>query len=266
MAPVNAFGAALCAAFCWPLMAPGLPSLYQLVILGLFGATNTAFAYLLFLVGGRHIPSGEAGLIAMLDVVLGPFWVWLVFAEQPGGAALLGGGLVLAAVLWYLVSQLHEPALSPPAYGRAAGMKKTVPVLSARLFFYGTLLDRELRRMVIGRDVDVVPATLPGWRRLAVAGHAYPMIRRDADASVAGVVTEPLSAGELARLRHYEGEDYPLAAVELRDDSGAGIAAALFAPPADRFAAAGEWQLADWQRRDRADILDRLRDHDWPQG
>jgi drug/metabolite transporter (DMT)-like permease len=90
-------------------MATGLPSLDQLVVLALFGATNTAFAYLLFLIGGRYIPSSEAGLIAMLDVVLGPLWVWLVFAEQPGGAAILGGGLVLASVLWYLAAQLRDP-------------------------------------------------------------------------------------------------------------------------------------------------------------
>jgi len=110
MAPINALGAALCGILCWPLMATGLPSLYQLVVLALFGATNTAFAYLLFLIGGRYIPSSEAGLIAMLDVVLGPLWVWLVFAEQPGGAALIGGGLVLASVLWYLAAQLRDPA------------------------------------------------------------------------------------------------------------------------------------------------------------
>jgi drug/metabolite transporter (DMT)-like permease len=91
-------------------MAGGTPSLYQLVILALFGITNTALAYLLFLTGGRYIPSSEAGLIAMLDVVLGPFWVWLVFAEAPGRAALVGGGLVLAAVLWYLAAGLRDSA------------------------------------------------------------------------------------------------------------------------------------------------------------
>jgi drug/metabolite transporter (DMT)-like permease len=90
-----------------------MPSLYQLVVLALFGATNTAFAYLLFLIGGRHIPSGEAGLIGMLDVVLGPFRVWLVFAEQPGAPALAGGALVLAAVLWYLAAQPRAKAAAP---------------------------------------------------------------------------------------------------------------------------------------------------------
>ncbi len=102
MAVINAFAATVCAIACWPLTAGGSPGLYHLIVLALFGVTTTALAYLLFLLGGRHIPSGEAGLIGLLDVVLGPFWVWLVFGEQPGQAALAGGGLVLGSVLWYL--------------------------------------------------------------------------------------------------------------------------------------------------------------------
>ncbi len=105
MAVVNAIAAGICALLSWPFMAAAIPSAAQLAILAAFGVTTTALAYLLFLTGARHIPSGEAGLIGLLDVVLGPLWVWLAFDEQPGPAALLGGGLVLIAVLWYLTSQ-----------------------------------------------------------------------------------------------------------------------------------------------------------------
>lgn len=104
MAPVNAFGAALCAILCWPFIAAGIPGVRELAILALFGITNGALGYILFLTGGRHIPSGEAGLIGLIDVVLGPLWVWLAFRERPGGAALVGGILVLAPVIWYLSS------------------------------------------------------------------------------------------------------------------------------------------------------------------
>ncbi|MFI5014878.1 MAG: DMT family transporter [Hyphomicrobiales bacterium] len=105
MSSINAIAAALCAVICWPLTAAAMPSPLQLVILALFGMTTTALAYILFLTGGRHIPSGEAGLIGLIDVVLAPFWVWLAFGEQPGRAAIIGGGLVLASVLWYLAGQ-----------------------------------------------------------------------------------------------------------------------------------------------------------------
>jgi drug/metabolite transporter (DMT)-like permease len=102
MAPTNAAAAALCAILCWPFMAPDIPSAGQFAIIALFGVTTTSLAYLLFMTGGRHIPSSEAGLIGLLDVVLGPIWVWLAFSERPSAAALMGGAMVLGAVLWYL--------------------------------------------------------------------------------------------------------------------------------------------------------------------
>jgi drug/metabolite transporter (DMT)-like permease len=105
MAPVNAAAAAICAVLCWPLVSTGIPDARQLLLLALFGITTVSLAYLLFLVGGRHIASSEAGLIGLLDVVLAPAWVWLLFAEQPGRATLLGGSLIVAAVFWYLFGQ-----------------------------------------------------------------------------------------------------------------------------------------------------------------
>ena len=110
MAPVNTLASALAALTCLPLAAPTLPSLHELVTLAIFGLMTTALAYLLFLTGGRYIPSGEAGLLALLDVVLGPFWVWLLFAEAPSRSALFGGGIVLASVFWYLWRESREPA------------------------------------------------------------------------------------------------------------------------------------------------------------
>ena len=107
MAPVNGAGAVLCALVFFPLASAQIPSANELLILLMFGIATTAGAYVLFLVGGRYIPSGEAGLIGMLDVVLSPLWVWLLFAERPSNAALVGGVIVLGAVVWYLGAQLR---------------------------------------------------------------------------------------------------------------------------------------------------------------
>jgi len=111
MGPVNAVGALLVALLCLPLMQHDLPGTRDLVVLALFGITTTSVAYSLFMIGGRYIPSGEAGLIGMIDVVLAPFWVWLLFAEDPGAAALLGGALVLAATGYYLWGQRRKAAV-----------------------------------------------------------------------------------------------------------------------------------------------------------
>ncbi len=132
-----------------------------------------------------------------------------------------------------------------------------------RFFFYGTLLDPELRRIVVGCDIDVAAATLIGWRRLGVVGEHFPLIQRDATGSVAGAVTNPLGAGAMARLRHYEGDGYQLVTVEVRDLRGAGITAEVFVPPDGRHVGVGAWDFGAWQRDHRGAILDHLRAYDW---
>src|SRR5262249_13208462 len=102
MAPINALAATLCALVCWPLMPGAAVTTEELLILAAFGTLTMGLSYLLFLTGGRRIPSGEAGLIGLLEVVLAPLWVWLAFGETPSSAAFVGGSLVLGAVLWFL--------------------------------------------------------------------------------------------------------------------------------------------------------------------
>jgi hypothetical protein len=135
-----------------------------------------------------------------------------------------------------------------------------------RFFFYGTLLDDALRRVVIGRDVALDEAMLPGWRRRGVVGKHYPMIERDAAARVDGGVTENLASSEIARLRHYEGDGYELITATIRDRSGVGIPAAIFVPAAGSLVAAGDWSLGNWQREHRRGVLERLGIYRWPRG
>jgi drug/metabolite transporter (DMT)-like permease len=37
-------------------------------------------------------------LITLLEIVLGPLWVWLAYSEQPSTATLVGGVVVVGAV------------------------------------------------------------------------------------------------------------------------------------------------------------------------
>ena len=56
----------------------------------------------------KVVPAPEATLLLMSEIVLGPFWVWLVYAEEPTGATLVGGAVMLAAVVW-----LTQRSMSP---------------------------------------------------------------------------------------------------------------------------------------------------------
>lgn len=86
------------------------PSLgaYDFGVLFAFGLTTIGLAFVLFMEGAKLIPSAEAGLISLLDVVLGPFWVFLAFGENPGPATLAGGAIVLGAALWRMAPDFRR--------------------------------------------------------------------------------------------------------------------------------------------------------------
>jgi len=71
----------------------------DLFILAMFGFFQVALGLTLFVLGSRLLPSGQATLIATLETPLMPFWVWLAFHETPAPRALVGGALVMAAVI-----------------------------------------------------------------------------------------------------------------------------------------------------------------------
>lgn len=51
-----------------------------------------------YICGARHVPAAECSLLALIEVLLGPTWVWLAVGEVPGESTLIGGGVVLLAV------------------------------------------------------------------------------------------------------------------------------------------------------------------------
>jgi putative spermidine/putrescine transport system ATP-binding protein len=63
------------------------------------GVVQVGVGFLAFAVAARLLPAAELGLITLLEVVLGPAWVWITFGEQPARATFVGGALVLGAVL-----------------------------------------------------------------------------------------------------------------------------------------------------------------------
>jgi drug/metabolite transporter (DMT)-like permease len=71
----------------------------DLFILAMFGFFQVALGLTLFFLGSRLLPSGQAALISTLETPLMPFWVWLAFQETPAPRVLLGGVLVMGAVI-----------------------------------------------------------------------------------------------------------------------------------------------------------------------
>ena len=73
----------------------GLPGLGALLFLGVF---QIGFSSLLFSHGIKHVPAVQTMLIAGLEPVLNPIWVFLFIGETPSRNALIGGLLIVVAV------------------------------------------------------------------------------------------------------------------------------------------------------------------------
>lgn len=113
MAPATLLSQLLVLAVVGPLAAPGSASGHDVVLLAALGITQIGLGFVFLTIGGRLIPAGEVALITLLEIVLGPLWVWAFLAERPSVATLAGGAVVLAAVL--LEARAQPAPAQPPA-------------------------------------------------------------------------------------------------------------------------------------------------------
>jgi drug/metabolite transporter (DMT)-like permease len=82
-----------------PLAWPLAPTLHDLTVLGIMGCIQLGTGCLLMTIATRYLAAGEVGLLALLETTLGPIWVWLGIGERPTDLALIGGVIVIAALL-----------------------------------------------------------------------------------------------------------------------------------------------------------------------
>ena len=83
----------------FPLAWPFTPTLHDLTVLGIMGCIQLGTGCLLMTIATRYLSAGEVGLLALLETTLGPIWVWLGIGERPTDIALVGGLIVIGALL-----------------------------------------------------------------------------------------------------------------------------------------------------------------------
>jgi drug/metabolite transporter (DMT)-like permease len=92
-------GAALSALATLPLAWPFKSTPHDLVLLAGLGIFQLAIPCLLLVRLTRELASAEISLLGLLEVIFGVLWAWIGAGEQPGPAALIGGTLVIGALL-----------------------------------------------------------------------------------------------------------------------------------------------------------------------
>jgi len=113
MAAAAGLAGLLGAAFAWWPARPGAADVQDLALLALFGCAQLGLGLILFTAGARLIPVAEASLIAVLESVLGPIWVWLALGETPSPASLAGGAIVLGALVVHTALDLRAARPAP---------------------------------------------------------------------------------------------------------------------------------------------------------
>lgn len=102
-----------------PLALPFQASAHDLGLLALLGVFQLAVPCLLVVRVTRVLAGPEVSLLGLLEVILGVAWVWLGAGEQPSAATLVGGSLVIGALLvnelLAMRARSDEPAVSPIA-------------------------------------------------------------------------------------------------------------------------------------------------------
>ena len=109
MAPATCLSQAILVVAMLPLASPGDISGDDAGWLAALGIGQIGLGFVLLTVGARLIPAAQVGLITLLEIVLGPLWVWLAMDERPTTATLVGGTIVIAAIV------LQARATPPPA-------------------------------------------------------------------------------------------------------------------------------------------------------
>ena len=135
-----------------------------------------------------------------------------------------------------------------------------------RFFFYGTLIDPDVRRVVLGARaaaaIDLRDAVLVNWERRAVRGVSYPVILPRAGGRVDGLLASGVDAQGQRRLVAYEGEGYDLVRVSVSLARGATKAAVVFAPSSGGPLKAdmAAWDYARWVRDSKRAFMREIDD------
>lgn len=91
-----------------PLAVPGSDLLWCV----LMGVVTMSGGMILYTLGSKVVPSAELVLLSNTEVMLAPFWVWLVMGETASTGTLIGGAILFSAILFNTLSGARRLALA----------------------------------------------------------------------------------------------------------------------------------------------------------
>jgi drug/metabolite transporter (DMT)-like permease len=72
------------------------------------GAVVMPISFFCLATGPKYISGAEVAMFYLLETVLAPVWVWAIFSEVPSRNSLIGGAILIVALVAHSAWQLHE--------------------------------------------------------------------------------------------------------------------------------------------------------------
>lgn len=132
-----------------------------------------------------------------------------------------------------------------------------------RWFFFGSLLDPEVRTIVVGREPSESarrPGILHGYRRVRVADESYPALKPQPGGRVAGLVVDDLDEHESRRVCFFEGEEFIAWPRTIEQADGRHVEALVFLAGANLALIDSRWDFHAWRATCKARFLDMSRE------
>jgi drug/metabolite transporter (DMT)-like permease len=114
MAPATCLSQVIVAAAASPFASFSSVGGRDLGLLASLGVGQIGLGLVFLTIGARLIPAAEVAMITLLEIVLGPLWVWITLGEQPSATTLAGGAVVLGAVSIQVWGEQRQEVPAPP--------------------------------------------------------------------------------------------------------------------------------------------------------
>ena len=91
-------------------LPPGGLSVAEPVYILFNGLVLLPLAFWCLATGPRYLSAPEVGMFYLVETVLAPIWVWIVFSETPTTQTLIGGAILILALLAHSLWQMRSKA------------------------------------------------------------------------------------------------------------------------------------------------------------
>lgn len=107
----TALAGLIAAVICLPLMNGFSIGTRDLILSMVMGSLQIGLGFILITLSSRSVPAAQVTLLALTETALSPLWVWWIIDEVPRITTLIGGVVIISAVIFQALSvERHSAA------------------------------------------------------------------------------------------------------------------------------------------------------------